>query len=444
MSKTNQPNEHKDQKQQIALLRYGLVAPVLNLDGRSQLDYFRQLSQKTFDVPGLGTKCFKVSTLKKWLHLYRHGGFDAMLPHTRKDQGSFRRIDEQLATVIREKLEQFPWLSATGIHRILQKEGYFINQSLAESTLRHWLAQHRKSEQLPSKIPRKKFEKPHINELWVADFMHGPCGYTGARRCKTYLCAMIDDHSRLIVGARFFLAENTHALLCVVKQALLVYGLPKTLYCDNGKVFSTHYLQLACARLGIALAHSKPYDSPSRGKIERFFRTVREKFLAALNTDTCHSLDALNDLFKKWLDEDYHRYHHSGIAMRPIDRYLADLKLTSISKISEHELDQLLLCSITRRVRNDACISIEKVFYEVPPQFIGRQVDIRFPLDKPEQLSLFVDDKPACRLRQVDAHANATDPTWAIRFSLPVAPKPSEGGLPTPADPFDPKGIHNF
>jgi transposase InsO family protein len=432
MPQTNQVNENKapaafaapaavkkrqDRQQQIALLRYGLVAPVLNLDGQSQMDYFRQLSAKAFDVPGLGTKHFKVSTLKKWLHLYRSGGFEALLPHTRSDHGSFRRIDEQLGAVIREKLEQFPWLSATGIYRILQKEGYFQKQSLAESTLRHWLARHRSSEQLASKIPRKKFEKPHVNELWVTDFMHGPCVHNGSRRCKSYLCAIIDDHSRLIVGSGFFLAENTHALLCVVKQALLTYGLPKALYCDNGKVFSTHYLQLACARLGFALVHSKPYDSPSRGKIERFFRTVRDKFLAALNTDTLYGLDALNDPFKSWLDQDYLRSHHSGIDMRPIDKYLADLKQTSLSKISEHELDQLLLCSIVRTVRNDACVSIDKVYYEVPPQFIGQQVDIRFPLDKPDQLSLFASDKPFCRLRKVDPHANATDPTWSIRFS---------------------------
>ena len=417
--------KRKNMQQQIALFRYGLIAPVLHNEpgsslcqqGQSQMQYFRNISQKIWEAPGLGSKQLQVSTLKKWLHLYRQGGFEALLPHTRSDHGSFKRIDGQLAQVIAEKLEHLPWLSAAGIHRILKKEGYFQKQTPAESTLRHWLRQCRSTQALPSKTPRKKFEKPHVNELWTTDFMHGPQVHNGSRRCKTYLCAIIDDHSRLIVGAQFFLAENSHALMSVIKPALLTYGLPKMLYCDNGKVFSTHYLQLACARLGIALVHSKPYDSPSRGKIERYFRTVREKFLTTLNTDTLYGLDALNEPFKQWLDQDYQRSHHSGIDTRPIDKYLTDLKFTALSKISEHELDLLLLHSITRSVRNDATISIERSIYEVPPQYIGQSVDIRYPLDKPDQLSLYQDDKPVCRLRMVDVHQNACDPTWSIRFS---------------------------
>jgi len=106
----------------------------------------------------------------------------------------------------------------------------------------------------------------------------------------------------------------------VLKDALLTYGLPKILYCDNGAVYASQHLQLVCARLGIALVHSKPYDSPARGKIERFWRTIRECFLPVVPTDCNYSLDQFNNMFRSWLDKDYHRKVHHGILQPPLDR----------------------------------------------------------------------------------------------------------------------------
>jgi putative transposase len=174
---------------------------------------------------------------------------------------------------------------------------------------------------------------------------------------------------------------------------------------------------LACARLGIALIHSKPYDSPSRGKIERFFRTVRAKFLATLPNDQINSLEQLNQLFERWLEKEYHKYLHTGIGQTPMERYIQDLKHTSTTRVAEEELDRAFQVTIKRTVKNDATVSVNSKSYECPHRFIGKTVEIRYPSDKPQQLMIYQDDKPVVQLKQVQLHQNANVPAWAIRFN---------------------------
>lgn len=133
-----------------------------------------------------------------------------------------------------------------------------------EATLRNFMKASDLQLEGIEKKERKAFEMPHINMLWTADFMHGPYLTVGKKKRKTYLCVIIDDHSRVLVGARLFFSEGSLSLQMTLKDAILSYGIPRKLYCDNGKVFVSGYLHLVCARLGIALIHSKPYVAPAR------------------------------------------------------------------------------------------------------------------------------------------------------------------------------------
>jgi transposase InsO family protein len=188
--------------------------------------------------------------------------------------------------------------------------------------------------------------------------MHGPYIVHEGRKRKVFLIGAIDDCSRVIVGARFFFHENSFNLEAVLKEAMIRFGTVKMLYTDNGTpLFISSHLQLACARLGIALVHSKPYDSPSRGKIERFFRTVREKFLSCLDLKEIDSIEDLNISFSRWLDKEYHKSHHSGINARPLDKWMDDMKNITIKRISAKELDLAFYVTIKRRVKNDSTIS---------------------------------------------------------------------------------------
>jgi hypothetical protein len=161
--------------------------------------------------------------------------------------------------------------------------------------------------------------------------------------------------------------------------------------------------------------HSKPYDSPSRGKIERFFRTVREKFLACLNQDKL-DIAELNRLFEEWLDKEYHKQLHTGINERPIDRYFNNAAKTVIKTISDHELDDKFLNVITRQVRNDATVSINKRIYEVPAKYIGKKVELTFPIDKPDTITLMDNGRPVAAIKEVNLAENANKPHTSIHF----------------------------
>jgi len=411
----------KKTAQKTALFRFSIISAVLHEDKGGQNSYFRKMAQKEFEVPHKAyKKKYSVSTMKSWLRKYREGGIEALYPATRSDSGTFKKIPESVEKKVKEVIENLPFLSVAGIHRKLRHEGKIQPLDFTEVTLRNFIKKKNLRKKDEEKIGRKKYETPGVNILWVTDFMHGPCIKDSTqknRKRKTYLCAIIDDHSRLIVGAEFFFEENSLALARVLKEALLQYGLPKKLYCDNGSVFSTAYLNLACARTQIALIHSKPYDSPSRGKIERFFRTVRSQFLADVKLENIYSLYEFNEVFHIWLDDLYHQTVHGTTKQTPKQRYLLSMPHQKIRRISEHELNQAFYNSLERQVKNDATVSINNKLYEVPAQYIGTKIEIRHPLDNPRELTLFAEGKPVILLNPVNVIENADKPHTAIHFN---------------------------
>lgn len=252
---------------------------------------------------------------------------------------------------------------------------------------------------------RKAYEVDNVNDLWICDFLHGPQVRAGHRAAKAILCAILDDHSRLIVGHAFSTSETINSLTVVLKEALLTYGTPKRIYVDNGPSFSSELLARSCALAGISLIHSKPYDSPSRGKIERFLRTVRERFLAGLKEGL--TLEELNQAFGLWLQEDYHHKIHTGIGERPIDRYHASAGRIPLRRLSRAELDEIFLIRYERVVNNDATISFKGALYEVPAAYIRQRIEIRHPVDDPEELYLYDSGVRVGRIKLLDKRENA-------------------------------------
>jgi transposase InsO family protein len=428
MSNYNDNDMDEKTKEKIALFRYGIVAPVVNNSVSNKMEYLRQMADKEHDVPYWGRKCYKVETFRKWVKLYRRNGFDALMPKSREDKGTSRKIDDQLAQYIKNALDSFPFLSGSALYRLLVSEGKIQVGGINEGTLRKFIKDNNLRQQATDALKaRKKFEKEHINELWIADCMHGPYVKFKAeenekqtRKHKVFLIAAIDDHSRVICARGWFWNENSISLEIVLKYGIGVFGLPAVIYCDNGSLFSSFHLQLACARLGIALIHSKPYDSPSRGKIERFFRTVRDKFLSMLDLEEIKNLDQLNQRFEQWLEKEYHKHPHGGInGERPMDRFMEDSEKNphSIKRVSKEELDRAFQITLQRKVKNDSTISVNGILYECPPEFIGKKIEIRYPADNPRDLTLYQDDKPLVGLNKTNPHENAYPPSWAIKFA---------------------------
>jgi transposase InsO family protein len=393
-------------REQVALFRYRLISPVLAEPSRVQNKYFGEQAENEHAVPGRAApRRFAVSTFKRWLKLYRKGSFAALKPVPRSDQGRPRRLRGESYAAVKRLCESHPHWTVRRLYDELAERGLLDEPPLCYNTLARTI---RKDGLLPRqgrRDVRKRFEREAVNELWVADFMHGPPVKVGPRSQKAILCAILDDHSRMVVGYGFDTRETAGSLTQVFKEALGAYGVPKRFYVDNGPAFSAELLARACAQLGISLIHSKPYDPPSRGKIERFFRTVRQRFLIDLNGPL--TLEELNFTFGAWLGDNYHHHHHRGINGRPIDRYQASAAAVDLRRLSEAELDAAFLVRHERVVGNDATISFKGKIYEVPSAYIRQRVELRHPVDHPEELALYDDGERIARLKVVNVRENA-------------------------------------
>jgi putative transposase len=392
-----------------AVFRYGLISEAINpLQGQKVCQILARSAAKVHRLPDGAQRRYDIATLRLWLGKYRHGGLDALMPKQRSDKGQFRSFDDDTAEIIARHRVQHRQVSVKLFWEILHQDGVLApGVQIRESTLRRFLKARglARRERGPAKA-RAKFEMPHSNDLWIADFMHGPQVGTKGRR-RAILCAIIDDHSRVITGGRFSWTEDTSDILWTLRSAIAVYGVPKRLYCDNGPAFIAKHMKEACARIGCCLLHSDPFDSPSRGKIERFNRTVRLRFLPRLKHEDLVSLEAINDRFAEWLNQDYHLRRHGGIGTKPLDRYLASCERSLINRLSEQEIDHAFMGRLTRLVRNDATVSVDGRFYETPPEYIGARCDLRFPIGKPQELFLYRDDRPVTRIKPVDLADNA-------------------------------------
>jgi len=395
----------KEIREKIALKRYQIISPVLAEPARAQNEYFRKQAEYEHDFPRYGLKKVSVSTMKSWLRKYRTQGFQALKPKDRSDGGRPRRLNDQALKAIKIKCKAYPYWTVQKLYENLRDQSLLGDPPIHYNTLlrivkdRGWLpVQTRKD-------VRKAFEVDNVNDLWVADFMHGPKVRFQNRSVKAILCAIIDDHSRMVVGHAFNASETISSLTLVLKEAFLNYGIPKRLYVDNGPSFSSQLLTRSCALAGISLIHSKPYDSPSRGKVERFFRTVRERFLSGVQEGI--TLDELNEAFWLWIQEDYHHKLHTGIGERPIDRYNASVDRVPIRRLSKAELDEIFLIRYERVVNNDATISFKGSLFEVPSAYIRQKIEIRHPVDDPDELYLYDNGVRVGRIKLLNKKENA-------------------------------------
>ena len=241
----------------------------------------------------------------------------------------------------------------------------------------------------------------------------------------------LDDATRVIPYAAFALAENTQAFLPIFKQALQRRGRPARLYVDNGSNYRSQHLALVCAKLGIALIHSRPHQPEGRGKQERWFRTVRAQFLTRITPADTESLDALNRRLWTWVEE-YHQTPHSGLEGRtPLDQWA--LSANQVRLLDVHlDLDALFLFETKRRVQRDRTVSLNGTVFEVDAALVGETVTLRFDPTAPPARGVEVwhKDKFIARANPLDAYANCfvrrnRRSRTLEADSKPPAPRPS-------------------
>jgi putative transposase len=425
----------------VALFRYGLIADLVRLEAGSKGLYalIEQKAAAAYTIPGTTRTRVAAETIRDWLKRYRRGGFDALLPKPRADRGQSRSLPAEVVDVLLEIKEGNPALSVQLVIREARKRAEVpADLPLPASTIHRLLARHGlmdKTHAESGDADRRRFAFQQAGELWMSDVMHGPSVFVGARsKRKTYLIAYLDDATRVIPYCAFALAENTRAFLPVLKQALLRRGLPQRLYVDNGAHYRSQHLALVCAKLGIALIHARPYRPQGKGKIERWFKTVRAQLLTRLAQDDTRSLQALNRRLHAWVEGEYHHTPHRGLGGRtPLSQWAQTGEAVHFPEPGL-DLDDLFLFEARRKVQKDRTVSLNGVVYEVDAALVGEKVTLRFdPAAAPERPVQVCHQGQFVELaRPVETYANCfvkrNRPSWTLDVDGP-APEPAPSGL---------------
>jgi putative transposase len=377
-------NKDRDPAEALALFRYRVISEALGprLSPAERGRVVRELAGRTWVTPEGTERSFSRTSIDRWLRAYARDGLAGLRRVPRADRGSARRQGHWLAEAARLR-RALPARSSAQICDIIARAH---GVRLSERTVREHLRRAGLSRQALSAQPARaygRFEASRPNEIWVGDVLHGPFvphpRAGGSKRAKLFL--LVDDYSRLLVHGRWVAEENTRAGQDVLRAAISRRGLPEALYVDNGAPYANYQLQGACAVLGVALVHSKPYAPQGRGKQERLNSYIRQSFVAEMEARGITNFDELNDFFMAWAEQVANARPHAETKQAPIERFLADFK-PNVPPPSV--LTEAFRWSVTRRVTKTATISLFANRYQVPAHLVGRAVEVRFD---PEDLS---------------------------------------------------------
>lgn len=393
-------------KKQIAVFRYGVIADFVGGVTLPRGEKRKQLQEKCarkWRIPGSTRTRIGLSTLKEWVSRYAASGnrLEALYPTEREDKGKSRAVDDETAAGIVTLRKEMPHATIPALLRVARERKLILpGTKLAQSTLYRFL-QARGLMDPPAAAPkdRRRFEAESPNDLWQSDVMHGPMVQVEGKSRKTYLTAFIDDHSRLIPHAEFFLSERLDSFLAALRKALLMRGLPRKLYVDNGPAFRSTHLEHICASLGIVLIHAKPYQPEGKGKIERFFRTVRMQLLSVTKeTD----LAGLNNALSEWLTR-YHATPHGSTQQTPLSRWTSGLACV---RPAPADLNDHFRKEVKRTVARDRTFTIAGRMYEAPVDLAGKQVRLLYHESDPARVEVLWEGKTYGFAGLLDAHVN--------------------------------------
>ena len=378
---------------EVAHFRFALIAPVIQNTylEPSAAAYYRRVTQNPLDLPDGSQVSYKPNTLEKWTEYYNKNGMDGLMPKARSDKGSTRTLDNTAIEEIFYLKDKYPRLNATQIHARLIQDAY-IPATVSVAAVQRFIKKNDlKSARNINIRDRKAFEEEFFAGMWQADTCYFPHICENGKSRRTFLMAIIDDHSRLIVGAKLFYNDNAYNFQLLLKDAVACYGIPNKLYVDNGSSYSNDQLTLICGSIGTVQIHTPVRDGASKGKVERFFRTIKNQWLHGLDTTQIQSLDEFNQELANYV-RNYNTTMHSTIKETPMDRFLRSKTRVRVPKSADW-LDECFHNRISRNVNKDSCLSIDTVFYDAPQQFIGMKVEVRFSPDSMENAYIFYNGK---------------------------------------------------
>jgi putative transposase len=402
----------KDHAEAVALFRSEIVGALTKQEfPRGGLKgALERLSKERFRPPGAErTKAYSFTTLERWYYAYKKAGLQALLSMPRSDRGRAQDVPEELKTLLLDIRREHRSASAPLILRTLALDGRLKKGTLSPQTLRRLYEQEgldrvaARDGDGPKTRLRWQAEKP--GALWQGDVCHGPSLRLGEVVRPLRIHALLDDASRFVVGLEAHHTEKESDMLGLLVRALKRHGRPDALFLDNGSTYRGEVLRTACGRLGIALLHARPYDAQARGKMERFWRTLREGCLDFLGQ--LSSLHDVNVRLWAFLDEHYHRAPHAGLFGRAPAAVYTDAERPPES-LDEKALFDALTVRVRRRVRRDTTVPVQGKDWQLTLGFLaGRVVTIGYSLAQPDAPPWLEHQKKRLPLMPVNPTQNA-------------------------------------
>lgn len=397
---------NKELREQIALFRFGVISPLINRKGlgwgeRERL--LQQITSKEWQIPATTRTSVGRATVRRWISCYERDGIDGLKPRLRSDRGATRCVDEETELALIHLKRELPEASLPVLLKVArQRKVIGYDFSVSPQSIYRMFRRRGVDKPQESPVDRRRFEAEMANDLWQSDCMHGPRVTVEGKLRKTYLFAVIDDHSRLIPHAQFYLRENIESFRDCLIQALQKRGLPRRLFVDNGAPFRSHRLKYACARLGVALLHTTPYSPESKGKIERIMKTIRMQFLPLLPQEL--TLESLNRKLEDWVEKEYQKRRHSSTGQSPLERYLSQLALL---RPAPKDLLDYFRIPVPRKVDKDRTVSLGGKLYEAPLGLVGKQVMLLYHPHDPERIEVIFDERSWGFLVPLNLSANS-------------------------------------
>lgn len=393
-------------------LKLRVLGAIDSMGGTSIVNRIREVSKLTFHDEDGAPHVFTWRTIQTWLSLYKQHGVQVLVNRPRADKGQHRKVcPEQVQEAIEQVRGEFrdTRYNKMMIYRRCIERGVLVQSECSQTSFFRLVRHYDLLTPLTRTDNKRRlaFSKQYANEMWQMDTLIGPYVKNGGTATQAKLIAFIDDASRVVPHGQFFFVENTDNLIVALKSALYKRGVPQTLYVDNGAIYTSQEINQICARLGIVLCHAPVRDGAAKGKIERFFKTVRDQFL--LQKLDLSSLEALNRQFHQWLESDYNARVHSTLQMKPIDRFGMDLQRIRFRNPMEAN-DELFYVEQSRTVRKDNTFSIDAIRYEAPRDLSVRQIQVRFHRAQPDRIVVFYKGERMGEATRLDFLANDRPP----------------------------------
>ena len=396
-----------------AYLKMRVLGAIDMAEGKTIRDRIKAVSQMTFTDEEGHPRRFTWRTISTWLCRYQKHGVTVMENKPRSDKGKVRKvvIEDVLDAIRKVRPKVHGKTPAVALlYRLCIEAGLLTRSQVAPNTFNRLVRQYEllKPDEEASHKLRLAFAKAHANEMWQADTLYGPYVKINGTPVQTRLIAFIDDASRVCCHGQFFAAENVDTLIEAARAAFYKRGVPHALYLESGSIYSSNEIIHICTPVGCLLHHTPVRDGAAKGKVERFFRTVRDQFLA--RELDLSSLETLNRQFTHWVEESYNAQLHSVLGMSPLDRFALDRKWVRFLPPNEAN-DELFFVEEDRHVRADNTFSFKSLRWEAPRHLPDRTIHLRFQRSRPaERVVVYYKGERMGEARLLDAIANDRKP----------------------------------